>query len=43
MIVGFGFALLVFTSALMIMFFSWLGVILSLLILGSIYYPLHLR
>jgi hypothetical protein len=43
MIVGFGFALLVFASALMIMFFSWLGAILSLLILGSIYYALHLR
>jgi hypothetical protein len=42
-IVGFGFALLVFASALLTMFFGWWGLILSLLILGLIYYPLHLR
>jgi hypothetical protein len=43
MIVGFGFAVLVFASALLTMFFGWPGLILSLLILGLIYYALHLR
>lgn len=43
MIVGFGFAMLVFASAILTMFFGWLGLIISLLILGLSYYALHLR